>query len=278
MRKEKELKIVDTIPHRANIFMAQARFVVFDDGTLGELRIRDLENGRIAIRARIKNLPRSIRRYLYHILSRYTETRLKLDSLIVKHYGLIQIINIEKEKISHLLNQIKPETTTKEIIEIYNKVYQSVTKIQNALSQIKKRKLKISLWAMRMGKILIEEKKRISDIIYYTTLQLARLYKQLELKQKIDLEIFSPHATYNLLNGLDNIKVHFSENEDDLKKIRQVLRKMEKIYQNKERENSKLKEDIFWMIKTLTPFIDREVEIRIGKKILILKEGKIWER
>lgn len=277
----KNKRVISTIPYGKTI--EEADFLVFDDGTIGVLS-KTKKVTRI-----VKNLNAACRMFLYHIPSQYRKMIFKIKSIQITHLGQMEQMDIIKEEMFMLINQIQ-KANVKQLKDILNKLSDLKNEMDKQISEITKKQIDIARWSLKKGKIILEEKERIQNILDTTFTQLLRFYVEVSKTQKLNkiaLNAYFGKTNLNLLNGLRTINVLFRDIADDLERIKDIIHKCERLILI-ENAGEFLKR-LFVILKEYLPLLETPIEIifeapensfpSLNKKNRILKitvkEGKI---
>ncbi|MGC8880751.1 MAG: hypothetical protein ACP5OX_00500 [Minisyncoccia bacterium] len=273
-REVGELRIIGTIPFGSSIW--DADFLIFIDGTIGEITKSAQKKGLISYKRKIRNLAAGIRMYLIHILSRYITTLRKIKGIEIKFLGELEELDLWKQKFGSLINELKKEPT-KKLDVIINDIELCKEKADKKIEEIKKKDIDIGKWALKKAKILMKEKKRIADILEKFFIEIIGLYDSIKDVAELNAlcrEFLFGKSYLNLkeVKNLNTIKAHFIDYPQDLEKIRRV----EKIVLNlEEKEVRKLRQQIKTLIDLMIPIIEGPLEYRFDGNNYRIEGGNV---
>lgn len=274
--KDEELNVIGSIPHSTNIF--DADFGISSKGEILELSKSAQQRGLIVVKRRIRNLEAGIRMYLIHILSRYLETLRSIQGTEVEFLGQLEEIDLWKKKLSETLNILKKQSPVKDLEKIIEEVEKDKEKkLDILLKERKKKDINIGKWALRKAKILLQEKKRIKEILEFLFVEFLKLYNIVKETPHIN-SLFTEFIfgeSYQNLKGekLNSIKEHFLDYPDDLKKIKEIRKLLSKL--EKEDKDFKFKKIVKEIIDKMTPPIEGPLEYAIGKEKFVIERGVV---
>ncbi len=274
--KDEELNVIGSIPYSTNIF--DADFGISSKGEILELSKSAQQRGLIVVKRRIRNLEAGIRMYLIHILSRYLETWRIIQGTEVEFLGQLEEIDLWKKKLSETLNILKKQSPVKDLEKIIEEVEKDKEKkLDILLKERKKKDINIGKWALRKAKILLQEKKRIKEILEFLFVEFLKLYNIVKETPHIN-SLFTEFIfgeSYQNLKGekLNSIKEHFLDYPDDLKKIKEIRKLLSKL--EKEDKDFKFKKIVKEIIDKMTPLIEGPLEYAIGKEKFVIERGVV---
>jgi len=274
--KDEELNVIGSIPYSTNIF--DADFGISSKGEILELSKSAQQRGLIVVKRRIRNLEAGIRMYLIHILSRYLETWRSIQGTEVEFLGQLEEIDLWKKKLSETLNILKKQSPVKDLEKIIEEVEKDKEKkLDILLKERKKKDINIGKWALRKAKILLQEKKRIKEILEFLFVEFLKLYNIVKETPHIN-SLFTEFIfgeSYQNLKGekLNSIKEHFLDYPDDLKKIKEIRKLLSKL--EKEDKDFKFKKIVKEIIDKMTPLIEGPLEYAIGKEKFVIERGVV---
>jgi len=272
--KELEVKIVGTIPFEASV--SEAEFVIFEDGKIGELSKKAQQSGLIVFKRVIKNIDAGVRMYMVYIFSRYSKTLCGMQNIEAVFPGRLQEIEKWEKLMNQYWIQIKKQAPLRNTKAILEQLETEKIKVDSFIKETKNKYQGIGKWALKKAKVLLEEENRIRSILETTFKELLKIYNfcssgkaNIEMLKKF---YFEP-SYCNLGNGLKTISVHFSDNPDDLKKVKEITKRMERLQEKTGLEFVEyLKEQI---IDYFISIIERPIEIQVGKEKYIARGGKL---